>query len=313
MNEKIDVTVVLTANNTTESIERQRAGIIESLRKAGLHYELIHVSENGNMPEQLSDGISVTSGIHLKHNFTESEALKIGVHQARGDVVAFVIGRVNVDPSRLPVLVERVRAGMDLVVGKRTLRMDSKLNQYVSRVFNYITRLVTGLKLHDLNSGIIVARKEVYQKLPMYGDLDKFIPILAHRHGYTVSEEDVEQLPGTYRKSFYIRDYINRFLDIITVIFLMKYSKKPLHLMGLLGLILTAIGLGINLYLFIYRILGMGGIAGRPLLLLGVLLLLIGIQMISIGLLGEMIIFTHARDVEEYDIEEIVEEGGVRK
>ncbi len=313
MDEKIDVSVVLTTNNTIESIERQRTGIVEGLRKAGLRYELIHVSENGSIPAQETDESAMTSGIQLKQNFTESEALKVGVHRARGDVVAFVIGRVNVDPSRLPALVERVRGGADMVVGNRTLRMDSRLNQFVSKVFNVITRLVTGLDLHDLNSGVIVARKEVYRKLPMYGDLDKFIPILAYRHGYTVSEEDVEQLPGTYRGSYYIRDYINRFLDIITVIFLVKYSKKPLHLMGLLGLIFTVVGMGINLYLFVYRILGMGGIAGRPLLLLGVLLLLIGIQMISIGLLGEMILFTHAREVEEYDIEEIVERNGTGK
>jgi len=300
MTDRVDVSVVLTANNTSEALSRQNRGIVESLEGAGLSYEIIQVSENGNAEKG-------DAKIHLKQNFSESDALKKGVRKAKGDIVAYIIGRVNIDTAGLNVLVQKVKSGSDMVVGYRTPRMDSKLNQFVSRVFNSITRMLTGLKLHDLNSGIIVARREVYKKLPMYGDLDKFIPILAFRKGYQVTEEKVAQMPGTYRQSFYVKDFVNRMLDIITVIFLVKYSKKPLHLMGLFGLVLFVVGMGISMYLFIYRILGMGGIAGRPLLLLGVLLLLIGIQMISIGLLGEMIIFTHARDVEEYDIEEIVE------
>jgi len=300
MADKVDVSVVLTTNNTSEALLRQNRGIVESLEGAGFSYEVIQVSENGRA------GNSDTES-HLRQSFKESAALKRGVKKAKGDIIAYIIGRVNIDTAGLNVLVEKVKAGSDMVVGYRTPRMDSKLNQFVSRAFNGLTRMLTGLKLHDLNSGVIVARREVYKKLPMYGDLDKFIPILAFRNGYQVTEEKVAQMPGTYRQSFYIKDFINRMLDIITVIFLVKYSKKPLHLMGLFGLILAAAGMGISFYLFIYRITGMGGIAGRPLLLLGVLLLLIGIQMISIGLLGEMIIFTHARDIEEYDIEEIIE------
>jgi len=300
MTDRIDVSVVLTSNNTSEALSRQNRGIVESLEGAGLSYEIIQVSENGSAAKDNTE-------VYLKQSFKESEALKRGVKKAKGDIVAYIIGRVNIDTAGLNVLVEKVKSGTDMVVGYRTPRMDSKLNQFVSRVFNCITRKLTGLKLHDLNSGVIVAKKEIYKKLPMYGDLDKFIPILAFRKGYKVTEEKVAQMPGTYRQSFYVKDFINRMLDIITVIFLVKYSKKPLHLMGLFGLIFAVIGGGISMYLFIYRITGMGGIAGRPLLLLGVLLLLIGIQMISIGLLGEMIIFTHARDVEEYDIDEIVE------
>ncbi len=307
MEDQIDVSVVMTANNTSEAISKQNKSLVESLEKAGFSYEIIEVSENGCANGERAAGSGEVHRLELHQNFKESEALKLGVRRAKGDIVAYIIGRVNVDTARIHVLVNRIKEGSDMVVGYRTPRRDSQLNQFVSRIFNFITRGLTGLKLHDLNSGVIVARREVYGKLPMYGDLDKFIPILAHRNGYKVTEEEIVQLPGTYRQSFYMKDFINRFLDIITVIFLVKYSKKPLHLMGFLGLILAAVGMGINIYLFIYRITGMGGIAGRPLLLLGVLLLLIGIQMISIGLLGEMIIFTHARDVEDYDIEEVIE------
>ena len=310
MSDKVDVTVVLTANNTSEAISKQNQGIIGSLEQAGLTYEIIQISENGKTDSGRSFDDSSIQGLRLRQNFRESEALKVGVKKAKGDIIAYIIGRVNIDTAALSNLVDKVKEGSDMVVGYRMQRRDSKLNQYVSKLFNFITRLLTGLKLHDLNSGVIVAKREVYDKMPMYGDLDKFIPILAHRSGFKVTEEKIVQMPGVYRRSFYLSDYINRLLDIITVIFLVNYAKKPLHLMGFFGLIFAAIGMIINIYLFIYRITGMGGIAGRPLLILGVLLLLIGIQMISIGLLGEMIIFTHARDIEEYDIEEIVENSG---
>jgi hypothetical protein len=133
-----------------------------------------------------------------------------------------------------------------------------------------------------------------------------FIPVLAARQGYKVAEEQIEQLPGTFRKSVHVAEYIQRLLDIITVIFLTKYSKKPLHFLGFFGMIFTVAGLAMNLYLFVYRILGFGAIAGRPLLLLGALLLVIGLQMISIGLIGEMIIYTHAREIKEYNIETVI-------
>jgi len=114
-------------------------------------------------------------------------------------------------------------------------------------------------------------------------------------------------MPGTFAQSMYPTNYIRRFLDLISVIFLSNYSKKPLHFLGFAGAIFTILGAVIDIYLFIYRILGFGGIAGRPMLLLGTVLLVIGIQMISIGLLGEMIIFTHAKNIREYNIEEIIE------
>jgi hypothetical protein len=131
--------------------------------------------------------------------------------------------------------------------------------------------------------------------------------VLADRQGYKIAEAKIEQLPGAFRKSKYFNEYVQRLLDIITVIFLTNYSKKPIHFLGFVGALFTLVGAVIEIYLFIYRIFQLGPIAGRPLLLLGALLLVIGIQLISIGLLGEMIIFTHARDIKEYNIEEIIE------
>ncbi|MFQ6113934.1 MAG: glycosyltransferase, partial [bacterium] len=192
-------------------------------------------------------------------------------------------------------------------IGWRYPRRDPYLNQIISKFFNLMVRWISKIDLVDINSKVFAARREVLENIPIYGNLNVFLPILAARKGFVVTHEKIEQLPGSFRQSKYVTEYFQRLLDIITVIFLTNYSKKPLHFLGFFGLIFTLVGAGMNLYLFIYRVFQFGPIAGRPLLLLGALLLVIGIQMISIGLIGEMIIFTHAKDIKEYTIEEILE------
>ena len=153
---------------------------------------------------------------------------------------------------------------------------------------------------------MLAARRQVLESIPFYGSLNPFLPVVAHRQGFKIAEAPVEQLTGHFNQSIYPKNYIKRMLDLISVLFLSKYSKKPLHFLGFMGAIFTLIGAGISLYLFVYRVLGIGGISGKPMLLLGVMLLVIGIQMISIGLLGEIIIFTHADSIKDYNIEEIL-------
>ncbi|NIR51203.1 glycosyltransferase [candidate division KSB1 bacterium] len=245
--------------------------------------------------------------IRLRTEFGESASFDAGIKQATGDRVVFFTIRVRINAAQISKLIARLDDGFDLVMGWRHPRRDSGLNQFISKTFNRIVRWISKISLHDINSGVFAARKELLQDLPLYGNLNIFLPILASRRGYRVSDEPIEQLPGKFRQSKYVSEYIQRLLDIVTVVFLTNYSKKPLHFLGFLGLIFTMLGAGMNLYLFIYRIFQFGPIAGRPLLLLGALLLVIGIQMISIGLIGEMIIFTHAKDIKEYTIEEILE------
>jgi glycosyltransferase involved in cell wall biosynthesis len=243
----------------------------------------------------------------LRSTFGEASAFDAGIKEANGDTIIYFAGRVLINPKDIPRLLEKLNHEADLAVGWRYPRRDWLLNRVISWVFNRLMRALSGLKLHDINSGIFVTTKKVLSKLPLYGDLNNFLPVLAYRQGYKVIEQKVEQMPGSFRLSRYPKEYLQRLLDIVTVLFLTNYSKKPLHFLGFLGGIFTVIGGGVELYLFIYRILGFGGIAGRPLLLLGAMLLVIGLQMISIGLIGEMIIFTHAKDIKEYNIAEIME------
>ena len=244
--------------------------------------------------------------IKMRSTFGESAALDAGLKQSIGQNILYFTSRVRINILQLENLLNQLDNGYDLVMGWRYPRGDSKLNRIVSKLFNYIINKITQLNLHDINSGVLAVKKQVLENIEFYGGFSNFIPVLALKQGYKITEEKIEQLPGAFRTSRYVSEYIRRFLDIITVIFLTKYSKKPIHFLGFLGAIFTILGISINFYLFIYRIFLSSPIAGRPLLLLGALFLIIGIQMVSIGLIGEMIIFTHAKEIKEYNIEEIV-------
>lgn len=306
----VGLSIIVTLNNLASSVRQIYEQIINVFSTNGQGFEILFVDDGStddsiSLLHELRTQDARVRIVQLRSQFGEAAAFNAGLQIARGDVIVYFTGRVNINPMDLPKLLKKLEAGHDLVVGWRYPRRDSRLNQIVSNFFNKVSTHFSKVKLHDMNSGVMVARHEVFKDISFYGNLINFIPIMAQKQGFRIAEVQVEQLPGKFEHSRYIKNYIRRFLDIITVIFLTNYSKKPLHFLGFLGAVFTVIGLLISIYLFGYRVLGFGGIAGRPMLLLGVLLLVIGIQMISIGLLGEMIIFTHARKIKEYNIKEI--------
>jgi len=308
------ISAVITISETADGIEETYGHIKEFLESRHSSYEIVFV-DNGvggkevRWLEEKTRQESALKLIRFRSVFSESSALDAGFKASAGKVVLYMTTRVRVDPCGFASLIDPLSDHADIVVGWRHPRSDSSLNQWVSRVFNRITSRMGGLKLHDLNSGVFAARREVLSDVLLYGDLDKFLPIMAHKQGYRVREEMITQLPGEFRISFYVKEYFVRLLDIITIVFLTNYSKKPIHFLGFLGLLFSLAGGILSLYLFIYRIAGQGPIAGRPLLLLGILLFVIGIQMIAIGLLGEMMIYIHANEITEYNIEAVVEHG----
>ncbi len=309
--QKPDLSIILVLFNAEEQVAQMLKSLIENLESFDPNCEVVCVDDGSTdqtsavVREFIKENPQVKL-IQMRTAFGEASALDAGIKNSRGEKIVYLTGRVNINPAHIIRLLKKLDEGNDLVVGWRHPRRDSWLNRVVSRIFNGMINGIAGLKLHDINSSVFVARREVLENVPIYGDLNNFIPVLAVKQGYKVAEEKIEQLPGWFRTSKYFNEYIRRFLDIITVFFLTRYSKKPIHFLGFLGAILTLLGVGIDLYLFVYRVLQLGPIAGRPLLLLGSLLLIIGIQMVSIGLIGEMIIFTHAKEVKEYNIEEII-------
>lgn len=305
------VSVIVSVYNFAEVIETLYARIRDSLRSVSNPVEIVFVDDAS------TDGTAERIGmltrkdkrlkcIRMRSSFGEAAALDAGLKESTGEWIVFLSGRVNLNPAAIPGLIRSVQNGKDLVMGRRFPRRDSFLNRLISTFFNWMVARIYKVRLHDINSGIFSTRRSVLERVSFYGDLFNFIPILAAQQGYRIGEEDIEQLPGSFRNSKYPKEYVQRMLDMVTVFFLARYSKKPIHFLGFVGTLFILLGLAILVYLFFYRILQMGSIAGRPLLVLGALLLVIGVQMISIGLLGEMIIFTHAGEIEEYNIQEVI-------
>jgi len=301
--------IIIAVYNLAEDIQALSLALLRAMSE--YHFELVFVDDGStdDTYEKLVKMAKNDGRIHavkMRATFGEGTALRVGLLHSTGDKIVYLCGRVRVNPKEIPHFLEALDAGRDFVVGWRSPRRDSLLNRLVSRIFNRIVNLMSDVRLHDINSGMFVTRRSVLESISFHGEMYNFIPVLVRQQGYIVDELKVEQLPGAFRNSKNPKAYLRRFLDIVTVFFLTRYSKKPIHFLGFVGMLFFLAGLGIEIYLFIYRILQYGAIAGRPLLLLGAILLVIGIQMIYIGLLGEMIIFTHARDIEDYNIEEIV-------
>ena len=311
------LSVIVTLLNFENNIKELYDSLTGSLEKINQRYEIVFI-DDGSDDGTYQKTLNITKNdshiklIRMRSSFGEASTFDAGLKNSSGNKIIYFTARVRINTNDLSKLLKKIDKGNDLVVGWRFPRKDSKLNQIISKIFNFITGRLSKTKLHDINSGVFATKREVLDNIDVYGDLHNFIPVLAARQGYKIAEDKIEQLPGKFRKSKYIREYLQRILDIITVVFLTKYSKKPIHFLGFVGAVFTLVGAVIEVYLFIYRVLQLGPIGGRPLLLLGALLLVIGIQLISIGLLGEMIIFTHARDIKEYNIEEIIEQKEVK-
>lgn len=304
------VSVIITIKDQKDYLQQLDDDLHAGLREIDDPFEVIYVDDGSTdgswlTLQQLARKSENRRVIKLRTAFGESSALQAAMEIARGQRIIYCTSRVRANSRDFGRLLKQL-ANADVVVGLRHPRRDSGFNQWISKAFNAITNHATKLHLHDVNSGVFAVRRQVLENVPFYGALNSFLPVLAHRQGFRIVEEPIEQLRGHFDTSLHPKDYVRRFLDLISVIFLSKYSKKPLHFLGFGGMVFALIGAFIDIYLFFYRLFGFGGIAGRPMLLLGTVLLVIGLQMIAIGLLGEMIIFTHARQIHEYNIEEII-------
>jgi glycosyltransferase involved in cell wall biosynthesis len=237
--------------------------------------------------------------VRLRRNFGKAAALMAGFDQSQGDTIVTIDGDLQDDPSEIPRLLAKLDEGFDLVSGWKTRRRDPLTRRVLSRIFNAVTSRFSGIRLHDMNCGLKAYRAEVVRGLRIYGELHRFIPVLAHYRGYRVAELPVNHRPREHGRSRYGPErYLRGFLDLLTVSFIGRYRHRPLHLFGGLGLALGAIGLGILVYLTILK-LGGHAIGGRPLLTLGVLLVVVGLQFFSLGLISEMITSHHEERVPE--------------
>jgi len=244
--------------------------------------------------------------VRLRRNFGKATALVAGFDQARGETVVTIDGDLQDDPAEIPRLLAKLDEGFDLVTGWKTHRRDPVSRRLLSRIFNRVTSAFSGVRLHDMNCGLKAYRKEVVHGLRLYGELHRFIPVLAHYRGFRIAELPVNHRPREHGRSRYgVERYLRGFLDLLTVSFIGRYGHRPLHLFGGLGLLLGAIGSAILIYLTVVKALG-HAIGQRPLLLLGVLLVVIGMQFFSLGLISEMITSHHEERVQERDRAELL-------
>jgi len=240
--------------------------------------------------------------ISFRRNFGKSAALAAGFKKAKGDVIVTMDADLQDQPEEIPALINKLKEGYDLVVGWKYPRLDPLSKRLPSKVINFITSLFTGLKIHDMNSGLKVMKRDVVEEVAIYGELHRYMPHLVYMKGFKVTEAKVKHAERKFGKSkFGAKRFIAGLFDLVTVIFLGKFGKKPLHFFGVFGLILFLAGLLINVYIAYLRF-RYGNIMGRlPLLLLGILNMVIGVQFVSLGLIGELLTSFYVKE-KEYSV-----------
>lgn len=299
--EDVDISVIVPVLNEEESLSQLTEEVAGSLDSwvsgdGGTSWELIFVddgSTDGTWDEVLR--LAATDprvwGLRMRRNYGKSAALSAGVRASRGEIVATLDGDLQDDPTELPGMIERLAEPADLVAGHKAQRRDPLGKRLASRVFNSITSFVTGLKLHDHNCGLKVGRREVFESAPLYGEMHRYFAAISHTNGYKVVEQAVNHRPRQHGHSkFGLERYARGGLDLLTVVALTRFSRRPAHLLGGTGLALGTIGMFILIYLSGIWLFTDQAIGNRPLLLMGVLLVLVAVQLTSLGLLAEMIV-----------------------
>ena len=253
--------------------------------------------------------------VKLKRNFGQTAALAAGLDHAAGEVIVLMDGDGQNDPADIPTLLEKIAEGNDLVAGWRYQRKDPFLSRRLpSMIANGLISWATKVKLHDYGCTLKAMRKDLAKSLRLYGEMHRFIPAIAHERGGQITEVKVNHRPRLRGTSKYgITRTLRVVLDLLTVKFLVSYSTRPAHVFGPIGLLCEATGVAFALYLTVQKLLYNADIGGRPLLLLAILLIFIGIQFITMGLLGEMLARTYheSQNRPVYVVGEILE-GGVR-
>ena len=314
---RLGISVVVPVFNEEESVRPLYEALSAQLRQLGVSYEIVFVDDGSR-----DASFTVLQALHgmdphvrvvrFRRNFGKTPALVAGFAQARGEIVFTMDADLQDDPTEIPQFLDKLAEGYDLVSGWKYPRHDPITKTLPSFVFNrLLVRATTGVKLHDMNCGFKAYRREVLDELKLYGELHRFIPVLAEQRGFRITEVKVRHHKRKYGKSkFGARRFMRGFLDLLMVIFLMSYLRTPLRLFGMIGFLSTLIGIGVDLYVVLDRFLPFGSheqIHNRPLLWVGLVLMIFGISFILTGLQSEMIRHFAYRPEEEYSVKQVLE------
>jgi len=309
---RLDVSVVIPLYDEEASLKELHQQLRQTLGRMNIRYELLFIDDGSTDKSfQVLRDLKRFDHHHVKivrfrRNFGKSAALAVGFEKAQGNYVITMDADLQDDPSEIPSLIKKLEEGYDLVSGWKKIRKDPITKTIPSRFFNFVTSVMTGIKIHDFNCGLKAYRNEVVKTVSVYGELHRFVPVLAHNEGYKVGEMAVQHHPRRFGKTkFGVGRFWKGFLDLVTVLFTTRYFRRPLHLFGFWGMVTALAGLLIDGWLAVDWALGKTALSNRPLFLVGVLLMIVGIQFVSIGLLGEMI-SKSKRTTDEYAIRDYI-------
>ncbi len=306
----LEVSIVIPLYNEEQSLRELYDKIRYALNRIS-RYEIIFVDDGSTdgsfrVLQDLRHKDRRVKIIRFRRNFGKSAALSVGFAQAEGTFVITMDSDLQDDPNEIPSLLNELKKGMDLVSGWKKKRRDPISKTIPSKFFNFVTSVMTGIRLHDFNCGLKGYRKEVVKEVKIYGELHRYIPVLAHWLGFKVGEIPVQHHPRKYGKTkFGMGRFWKGFLDLLTVLFTTRYLQRPLHLFGFWGIVFFLAGAIIDGYLVYLKIYEGMVLSNRPLFTAGILLIIVGVQFISIGLIGEIISKTRSSAEKEYSILEV--------
>jgi len=309
----VEVSVLVPVLDEAATVEELAARVATVLDRLGRSFEIVFIDDGSS--DGTPDRVRAARArdprvrlIRLRRNFGKAAALSAGFDHSHGAILVTMDGDLQDDPEEIPRFLDTLEGGkLDLVSGWKRQRQDPASKRLPSRLFNWATRRLAQVDLHDFNCGFKAYRREVLGEIAVYGELHRYIPVLASRRGFAVGEIEVHHHPRLHGVSKYGWDRLYKgLLDLITVLFITRYTRRPLHLFGTAGLLFLSAGFAINLYLAILWARG-AHLSNRPLLLLGVLLMLLGIQVLTTGLIGEMITLKNFRRRDSYSVKERLE------
>jgi len=312
-NNQKEISIVIPALNEAESLPVLCGEISEVMKSITNDYEIIIVDDGSsdNTQETINNLYDNDKehiiGICFKVNFGKATALKVGFGQARGKIIITMDADLQDDPKEIPRFIAKINDGYDLISGWKQNRKDSFIKNNSSKFYNSVTSLFSKIKLHDFNCGFKAYRSEIAKELDLYGQLHRYIPVMIGNQGYKVTEIPIHHRKRKYGKSKYgpVR-FLNGFLDLLTVIILTRYFKRPAHFFGAFGFMALGMGFTIGLYIT-YLKFSSGSIQGRlPLLIAGILLIMVGVQLVSLGLIGEMFVKISGKEEDGSKIKRII-------
>lgn len=304
------ISVVIPLLNEEESLPELTRQLLLVLPTMSERFEILYIDDGSTdnsfaVLEDLAAQEPAIKVIRFRRNYGKSAALAVGFSRATGQIVFTMDADLQDDPTELALLLAKLSEGYDLVSGWKKKRYDPWHKTMPSKLFNRVTSMMSGITLHDFNCGLKVYHRDVIKSIHVYGEMHRYIPALAHWEGFRVTEMPVHHHPRKYGYSkFGASRFVKGFLDLLTVLFTTRYVKRPLHLFGTIGSLLALVGLGIETYLSIEWFLGHTYLSNRPLFLVGILFIIVGIQLVSMGLLGELMVKNFSRGTEQYLIRE---------